>query len=228
MPYSIVRREAFSDVTFLWEVHAPDVAASAQPGHFVMLRLHEGSERIPLTVRRYLYPGEYKLILKVSDGNQSAEGRISEMLKVPEQPDPPTPEELAARAQGRAVIDRTKETGLVPSAISLLPIAKEIATGLQRFETKVADGIKAVDFYLNGSKVMTKTRAPFQADLNLGPLPRKQVIRVVAYGETGRSVGEDEYIVNEGRDTFKVRILSPEKGARATGPRTIRGANRGA
>ena len=51
--YKIVRREAFSDVTFLWDVHAPDVAASAQPGHFVMLRLHEGSERIPLTVADY-------------------------------------------------------------------------------------------------------------------------------------------------------------------------------
>jgi len=48
--YRIVRREAFSDTTFLWEVEAPDVAASAQPGHFVMVRLHEGSERIPLTV----------------------------------------------------------------------------------------------------------------------------------------------------------------------------------
>src|SRR5512133_3641105 len=46
--YKIVRREAFSDVTFLWDVHAPDVAATAKPGHFVMLRLHEGSERIPL------------------------------------------------------------------------------------------------------------------------------------------------------------------------------------
>jgi homotetrameric NADPH-dependent glutamate synthase len=50
MPYSIIRREAFSDTTFLWEVEAPDVAAAAQPGHFVMLRLREGSERIPLTV----------------------------------------------------------------------------------------------------------------------------------------------------------------------------------
>jgi homotetrameric NADPH-dependent glutamate synthase len=48
--YRIVRREAFSDTTFLWEVEAPDVAAAAQPGHFVMVRLHEGSERIPLTV----------------------------------------------------------------------------------------------------------------------------------------------------------------------------------
>ena len=48
--YTIVRREALSPTTFLWEVHAPDVADAAQPGHFVMLRLHEGSERIPLTV----------------------------------------------------------------------------------------------------------------------------------------------------------------------------------
>ena len=48
--YTITRREVFSDATFLWEVLAPDVARSAQPGHFVMVRLHEGSERIPLTV----------------------------------------------------------------------------------------------------------------------------------------------------------------------------------
>ena len=48
--YTITRREAFSDTTFLWEVEAPDVARSAQPGHFVMLRLHERGERIPLTV----------------------------------------------------------------------------------------------------------------------------------------------------------------------------------
>jgi glutamate synthase (NADPH) small chain len=51
--YTITRRQAFSDTTFLWEVHAPDVAKSAEPGHFVMLRLHEGSERIPLTVADY-------------------------------------------------------------------------------------------------------------------------------------------------------------------------------
>jgi glutamate synthase (NADPH) small chain len=46
----IARREQFSDQTFLWEVDAPDVARAAQPGHFVMLRLDEAGERIPLTV----------------------------------------------------------------------------------------------------------------------------------------------------------------------------------
>jgi len=183
---------------------------------------HEvGSDQIPLTVRRYLYPGEYKLVLKVSDGNQNAEGRLSETLKVPEVPDAPPPGEAAAREAGRSAIEKTQLTGLLPSAIALIPIAKEIATGLQRFETRTADGIRAVDFFLNGTKIMTKTRPPFQADLNLGALPRKQTIRVIAYDPSGRAVGEDEYIINEGREVFRVRILSPEKGARISGPTRV-------
>lgn len=48
--YKIVRRQAFSEITFLWEVFAPDVARAARPGQFLMLRLREGGERIPLTV----------------------------------------------------------------------------------------------------------------------------------------------------------------------------------
>ena len=48
--YPILRRESFSETSFLWEVAAPDVAEAAEPGHFVMLRLYEGGERIPLTV----------------------------------------------------------------------------------------------------------------------------------------------------------------------------------
>jgi homotetrameric NADPH-dependent glutamate synthase len=37
-------------VTFLWDVNAPDVARAARPGHFVMARIDEHGERIPLTV----------------------------------------------------------------------------------------------------------------------------------------------------------------------------------
>jgi homotetrameric NADPH-dependent glutamate synthase len=51
--YTISRHEVFSENSFLWEVDAPDVASSAEPGHFVMLRLREGGERIPLTVADY-------------------------------------------------------------------------------------------------------------------------------------------------------------------------------
>jgi Ca-activated chloride channel family protein len=178
----------------------------------------EVGEKIPLTVRRYLYPGDYKIVLKVSDGNQNSEGRIADTLTVPEQADAPPPIIAAAQADSRATLAKAQDVGLLPSAIAILPIAKEIATGLQRIETRTAEGIGAVDFFLNGSKVMTKTRAPFSADLNFGPLPRKHTIRVVAYGPSGRAVGEDEYVVNEGREVFKVRILTPEKGSKVSGP----------
>jgi glutamate synthase (NADPH/NADH) small chain len=48
--YRIVRREQFGPVTFLWEVEAPTVARAARPGHFLVVRIDETGERIPLTV----------------------------------------------------------------------------------------------------------------------------------------------------------------------------------
>ncbi len=51
--YQIVKHEVFSDSAFQWDVLAPDVAQAAQPGHFVMLRLYDDGERIPLTVADY-------------------------------------------------------------------------------------------------------------------------------------------------------------------------------
>jgi glutamate synthase (NADPH) small chain len=48
--YPIVRREQFGPTTFLLEVLSPDVAAACEPGHFVMVRIDETGERIPLTV----------------------------------------------------------------------------------------------------------------------------------------------------------------------------------
>jgi Ca-activated chloride channel family protein len=176
-------------------------------------------DQIPVTVRRYLYPGDYKLVMKIADGNQNAEAHLTEPLIVPEKPDAPPPIVAAAKEESRKTLTRAADQpGLLPSAVAILPIARELATGLQRIETRTAEGIRAVDFYLNGSKVMTKTRPPFEADVNLGPLPRKQVVRVVAYGPDGRAVGEDEYVVNEGKEVFRVRILTPQKGAKVSGP----------
>jgi len=48
--YQVIKREQYGPVTFLWEVVAPEVARACQPGHFIMLRIDETGERIPLTV----------------------------------------------------------------------------------------------------------------------------------------------------------------------------------
>jgi NAD(P)H-flavin reductase len=49
----IVRREDFSDVTYLLELDHPMMARAARPGQFVIVMSHEDGERIPLTIADY-------------------------------------------------------------------------------------------------------------------------------------------------------------------------------
>jgi NAD(P)H-flavin reductase len=48
--FEIVKREDFSDVTYLLEVRHPLLAKAAKPGQFVIVMLNEHGERIPLTI----------------------------------------------------------------------------------------------------------------------------------------------------------------------------------
>lgn len=51
--FEIVRREDFSDVTYLLEVRHRLMAKAARPGQFVIVMAHEHGERIPLTIADY-------------------------------------------------------------------------------------------------------------------------------------------------------------------------------
>ena len=51
--YEIVFKQQLNDSVYRLAVHAPMVAAKAQPGQFVILRVDEQGERIPLTVADY-------------------------------------------------------------------------------------------------------------------------------------------------------------------------------
>jgi sulfide dehydrogenase subunit beta len=49
-PYPVIRRERFSEQTFLLEVLHPEMAAAVRPGQFVIVMATHDGERIPLTV----------------------------------------------------------------------------------------------------------------------------------------------------------------------------------
>ena len=48
--FEIVRREDFSDATYLLEIRHPRMAKAAKPGQFVIVMEHDHGERIPLTL----------------------------------------------------------------------------------------------------------------------------------------------------------------------------------
>src|SRR5512140_715794 len=49
----ILETRRLTPVTKLFRLDAPLIAASAKPGQFVMLRVREGGERIPITIADY-------------------------------------------------------------------------------------------------------------------------------------------------------------------------------
>ena len=51
--YRILKKESLNPTVTLMEIEAPFVAAKAQPGQFIILRVDEDGERIPLTVAGY-------------------------------------------------------------------------------------------------------------------------------------------------------------------------------
>ena len=52
MPEILVK-EDLTPITKLFEIRAPDVARRARAGQFVIIRIHEKGERIPLTIADY-------------------------------------------------------------------------------------------------------------------------------------------------------------------------------
>ena len=51
--YKIVKKKSLNPTVTLMEIEAPFVAAKAEPGQFIILRVDENGERIPLTVAGY-------------------------------------------------------------------------------------------------------------------------------------------------------------------------------
>ncbi|WP_072525763.1 sulfide/dihydroorotate dehydrogenase-like FAD/NAD-binding protein [Clostridium sp. Marseille-P3244] len=51
--YQIMKAEKLADKIFLMDVHAPRVASHCQPGQFVIVKMDEKGERIPLTICDY-------------------------------------------------------------------------------------------------------------------------------------------------------------------------------
>ncbi len=51
--YRIVKKEALKPTVILYEIEAPMVAKKAEPGQFIILRVDENGERIPITIHDF-------------------------------------------------------------------------------------------------------------------------------------------------------------------------------
>ena len=65
MPFKILKKRKLAPLVYDFVVEAPKIATHAKPGHFIVVRLHERGERIPLTIAdTYPEEGSFRMIVR--------------------------------------------------------------------------------------------------------------------------------------------------------------------
>lgn len=176
-------------------------------------------DTVPLVFERYLRPGLYTWIVKLEDLGSGRVFREEREVEVPAL----AGMEEAAELPG-AVVEAVEESLAAgagePASIRFLGgHDREATEGLQRFEAEVrGDGVEKVAFLVDGREILAKTRPPYGVELDLGHLPRRHTVRVVALGAGGEELATDEIVVNAGRHALRVRWVEPRPGGAVPGP----------
>ena len=93
--------------------------------------------------------------------------------------------------------------------IRLVPPPRSTISGKAEFIANTSAAVARVAFLVDGVQAGTADRAPFQARLDVGALPRLRTVRAIAYDKEGKSIGESEVTINDRVDAFRVAILAP-------------------
>lgn len=107
------------------------------------------------------------------------------------------------------------DPGVLPSprVVRLITPGEPFVVGATTFSAVVSTArVERVDFFLDGRRVAARTDSPFEATMDMGPVPDVRRIEAVAYGEGGEELGRDTLVVNRGGGSFRVRIVEPLAG----------------
>jgi len=165
-------------------------------------------EKLPVVVDRLLRPAAYTLRIKVADANANREAIVETAATVPDTPRVGDSATVSSIARAMAA-DRPM--------LRIVPLADELLSGLQHIDTMLEGKVAAVEFSLDGHKIMTKRAPPYALDVDLGPVPQPHHIRAVALDEKGETVAGDEIEVNPGNEPFRVRIVAPRLAPKLNG-----------
>ncbi|HXO21459.1 MAG TPA: VWA domain-containing protein [Thermoanaerobaculia bacterium] len=181
---------------------------------FPLTDVHDGS--LPLVFQRYLRPGTYNLIIKVEDLNSAKFFRSEHPLVVP-QTDKIAPAPLPSpdSESGRLLLEANAALSTGETTLKVVKPQGEFQTGMQRFETlTTGTDIARMTFALDGKPILTKNRAPYSVELDLGPVPRPRTLTATAYDAKGNEVARDQLLINAAGHRFAVHLLEPHRGKR--------------
>ena len=168
------------------------------------------TSEVPIGFTRFVRPGAVMLKVLVEDvfGNRFA--HFSRVVDVP------SPEGLPSLA--RAISQAEPSEG---DSLRLIVPGGEMHSGMVRFQTRARGELDKVTFFLDDRPVITKRKAPYSIELNLGDVPAAHRVRVVGY-RGDEEVASDQVWLNQGAQRFRVRMIEPRPGGIYPGSLTAR------
>jgi VWFA-related protein len=99
----------------------------------------------------------------------------------------------------------------VGNLVRILAPETEVPVGLLRIGCEVKPPVTRVEFWLEDKKVLVKNRAPYEVELDLGKIPKRQTLKALGYDAQGNFVDEDAWAINEKDSRLTVRLLELPK-----------------
>ena len=112
------------------------------------------------------------------------------------------------------VLESENRQAAPPNAGNLVKILApetEVPVGLLRIGCEVKPPVTRVEFWLEDKKVLVKNRPPYEVELDLGKVPKRQTLKALGYDAQGNFVDEDAWAINEKDSRLTVRLLELPK-----------------
>jgi VWFA-related protein len=206
--------ELFDSFRYRFDMPLPSAAPSGGEG--------SPGERLPVIVERFLRPGSYRLVLKVQDLNAQTVFRAEHDLAVPLPPSGRAAAEAPLLGLERETLDQpTEDAAAVALAaapardpvVRLRVPSDELVVGPIRVDALAeGEGIARVGFELDGKPLLSKARPPFEVEIDVGRVPRRHLVRAIAYSDDGRELAADLVELNAGPHRFDIRLVEPRRG----------------
>ncbi len=152
---------------------------------------------------------EVRLVMPIEEGSPVIVAKVAEKFTVARTNKP----YIASEEDGA---DALLAEGVMPESVGAVKIRaprRDVAPNLFIVDVDVLPPVKRVEFWVEGKKVLARNAPPFNAELDLGTLPKRVEVRAVGYDAQGRYVDADAFVVNE-RDTpleLKItRTITPD------------------
>lgn len=147
-----------------------------------------------------LTPGKYILKGKVIDSNSRAIGVFVEEFTV---------EPTLEVEQTASSTPASEEKNILQPVVSILSdVDGPYSIGLKKFVVLTPTTATKVEFFLDEDLVATVNRSPFEAEIDLGNIPRRRVVKAVVW-EKEKVIAEVVKLINVGENRFLLRLEKP-------------------